>query len=302
MLGSDSMSNFNPVSAEGGMLRAVYSVGIAMAPLLIGVMVIAIIGNVAQVGFYFNPAKLQPNLGALNPVRGWGRLFTARNPIQLLISFAKMIFLGLVAYSAIHTHIGQIIAVQALGFVQIFGLGAMVVYDIALRVGIAMLILCIGDYLYQRWRIEQELKMSKQEVKEEMRRMDGDPKIKMRRRQIAIQQYKKQLAKDVPTADVVVTNPTEFAIALKYDAQAMRAPRVVAKGQGVIAMHIRQLAIAAGIPILERKPLARALFKLVEVGQEIPEQFYSAVAEILAYVYELSGKTKRNLVTSGGLS
>jgi len=302
MLGPDSMSNFNPASAAGGMLRAVYSVGTAMAPLLMGVVLIAVVGNIAQVGFYFNPAKLQPNLGALNPIRGWGRLFSARNPMQLLISFVKMVFLSLVAYSAVHGHIGRIIAVQGLGFVQIFGLGASVIYEIALRVGIAMLILCIADYLYQRWRIEQELKMSKQEVKDEMRRMDGDPKLKMRRRQIAIQQFKKRLAKDVPTADVVVTNPTEFAVALKYDAQAMRAPRVVAKGQGLIALHIRQLAIAAGIPILERKPLARALFKLVDVGQEIPEQFYSAVAEILAYVYELSGKTKRNLVTAGGLS
>jgi flagellar biosynthesis protein FlhB len=183
--------------------------------------------------------------------------------------------------------------VQALTFTQIFGLGTTVVYTIALRVGIAMLVLAIIEYLYQRWRIEKELKMSKQEVKEEMRRMEGDPKIKQRRRQIAVQQLKKRLKKDVPTADVVVTNPTEFAIALKYDAGTMHAPRVVAKGQGLIAQHIREIAIAAGVPILERKPLARALYKLVEVGQEIPEEFYSAVAEILAYVYELSGKMRQ---------
>jgi flagellar biosynthetic protein FlhB len=302
MLGPDSMSNFSAASAGGGMLRAIYLVGISMAPLLIGVVLIAVVGNVAQVGFYFNPAKLQPNLGALNPLRGFGRLFSGRNPMQLLISLVKMVLLSLVAYSAVHSHIGQIMAVQRLSFVQIFGLGATVIYEIALRVGIAMLILCIADYLYQRWRVEQELKMTKQEVKDEMRRMDGDPKIKMRRRQIAIQQFKKRLAKDVPTADVVVTNPTEFAVALKYDVDAMHAPRVIAKGQGVIAMQIRQIAIAAGVPILERKPLARALFKLVEVGQEIPEQFYAAVAEILAYVYELSGKTKRRLITAGGLS
>jgi len=153
--------------------------------------------------------------------------------------------------------------------------------------------LAILEYAYQKWRIEQELKMTKQEVKEEMRRMEGDPKIKQRRRQIALQMLTQRLKKDVPTADVVVTNPTEFAVALKYDADTMHAPRVVAKGQGLIAQRIREIAIASGVPILERKPLARALYKLVEVGQEIPEQFYSAVAEILAYVYELSGRVRK---------
>ena len=159
----------------------------------------------------------------------------------------------------------------------------------------ALLVLAILDYLYQRWQMEQDLKMTKQEVKDEMRSMEGDPKIKQRRRQIAMQIAYQQLKKAVPTADVVVTNPTEFAVALKYDPDAMHAPRVVAKGQGQMAARIRHLAIEAGVPILERKPLARALYKLVEVGQEIPEQFYATVAEILAYVYELSGKKGRRV-------
>ena len=300
MLSPDSLSDLSASSAGGGMLRAVHSVGVAMAPLLLGVVLVAVVGNLAQVGFNFNPARLQPNLGALNPARGLGKIFSGRNPAQLLISLLKMVVLSLVAYSAVHSHLDDIMGVQQLSFGQIFGLGAMLVYSIALRVGAVMLVLSIADYAYQRWRLEQELKMSKQEVKEEMRRMDGDPKIKQRRRQIAIQQFKKRLAKDVPTADVVVTNPTEFAVALKYDAEQMHAPRVIAKGQGLIAQQIRQLAIAAGVPILERKPLARALYKLVEVGQEIPEQFYSAVAEILAYVFELSGKNRRPAVARSG--
>jgi flagellar biosynthetic protein FlhB len=126
-----------------------------------------------------------------------------------------------------------------------------------------------------------------------MKAMDGDPKIKQRRRQIAMQIVTQRFKRDVPTADVVVTNPTEFAIAIKYDEGSMHAPRVVAKGQGYLAMKIREIAIAHGVPILERKPLARALYRLVDIGQEIPEQFYSAVAEILAYVYELSGKLRK---------
>lgn len=293
MLGPNSMSDLTEASASGGLLHAIYSAGALMAPLLLGVVLIAIVGNVAQVGFNFNFTRLTPNLAALNPTRGLGKLFNSRNPQQLLLGILKMTLLSLVAYSAIHGYLTQILAVQSLGFVQIFGLGATVIYSIALRVGIAMLFLAIGDYIFQRWKFEQDLKMSKQEIKEEMRSMEGDPKMKQRRRQVAIQQFKKRLAKTVPTADVVVTNPTEFAVALKYDPKSTGAPRVIAKGQGIIAAHIRQLAIAAGIPILERKPLARALYRMVEVGEEIPEQFYSAVAEILAYVYELTGKVRR---------
>ena len=126
-----------------------------------------------------------------------------------------------------------------------------------------------------------------------MKRMDGDPKIKARRRQIQMQQAMKRIKSTVPTADVIVTNPTHFAIALKYDADNMNAPRVVAKGADFLAFRIREIAVEHGIPIIERPPLARALYRLCEVGQEIPEQFYSVVAEILAYVYELSGKAKR---------
>jgi flagellar biosynthetic protein FlhB len=212
--------------------------------------------------------------------------------MQLGMSVIKMGLLGMVAYSALHNRIADITSVQSLSFLQIFGLGSSLVYSIAMRVGIAMLIIAIIDYSFQRWRHERDLRMSKQDVKEEMRRMDGDPKMKLRRRQVALAIAKRKLKKDVPTADVVVTNPTEFAIALKYDSKTMHAPRVIAKGQGTMAQRIREIAIESGVPILERKPLARALYKLVEVGQEIPEQFYSAVAEILAYVYELSGKSR----------
>jgi len=293
MLSSDSLTDFSSSSATGGALHALYVAGYAVAPLLIAVVIIAAVANVVQVGFILSPQRLQPNLGALNPFRGVGRLFSGRNSVRILMNLAKMALLSMVAYSAIHSRIVLIMGVQQLTFLQIFALGADVIYAIGLRVGAAMLILAILDYAYQRWRHERDLRMTKQEVKDEMRRMDGDPKMKARRRQVALAMLKRRLKKDVPTADVVVTNPTEFAVALKYDAGSMHAPKVIAKGQGAIAQRIREIAIESGVPILERKPLARALYRLVEVGQEIPEQFYAAVAEILAYVYELSGKTKR---------
>jgi flagellar biosynthesis protein FlhB len=256
-------------------------------------MIVVILANIAQVGFLLSPARIQPNLAALNPFRGLSKLLSGRTSgMQLLMNAVKVVLVGLVGYSAIGNRIGQIISVQELTFLQIFSLGAGIVFSIGIRIGVLLFILAIFDYINQRRRIEDSLKMSKQEVKDEMRRMDGDPLIKQRRRQIAIQRLKKKLAKDVPTADVVVTNPTHFAVALKYEQGTMRAPRLVAKGADLMAQRIRELAIEANVPIVERAPLARAIFKMVDVGEEIPEQFYSAVAEILAYVYELNRKVK----------
>ena len=295
----DSLSLRNDHTASAGValaeaLRSLAHVALALAPLLIGVILLVVMANILQVGLGLNFKRLQPDLAALNPLKGLGKMFGhGRSPVQALMAAAKLAALVLVAYSAVGDRLRLIVSAQELTYLQIFALGSQVVYAIGLRVGVALLVLAVIDFAWQKWRLEQQLKMTKQEVKEEMRRMEGDPKIKQRRRQIAMQIAHQRLKKDVPTADVVVTNPTEFAVALKYDSDAMHAPRVVAKGQGLMAQRIREIAIASGVPILERKPLARALFKLVEVGQEIPEELYSAVAEILAYVYELSGKARK---------
>ncbi len=293
MLGVAWLGSVDPRSATDGVVASIYTVCVAMAPLMIGMMLIAVVINIAQVGLQLTPEKLQPNLGALNPLKGAGRLFQGQGLMKLVMGLLKMALVGVTAYSAIHGRMSLILGVERLEFLQIFQVGAEMVYRIGLRVALLLFVLALFDYIWQRYQLEKSLKMSKQEVKDEMRRMDGDPKLKQRRRQIAQQMAQKKLQKDVPTADVVITNPTEYAIALKYDENAMHAPRVVAKGQGVIAKRIRELAIAAGVPILERKPLARALYKVVEVGQEIPEEFYAAIAEILAYVYELTGKVRR---------
>jgi flagellar biosynthetic protein FlhB len=270
-----------------------------MAPIMIGAVVVAVAANVAQVGFTINFDHLAPNLAALNPLSGLGRIFASgRGLAGSAMSVLKLTLVALVAYSAVHNRIAEILSVAQLQFTQIFALGSGLVYAIALRIAVLLLILALIDYIYQRFQMERDLRMTKQEVKEEMRRMEGDPKVKQRRRQIANQLAQKRLKKEVPTADVVLTNPTEFAVALKYDSATMHAPRVVAKGRGLMAARIREIAIEAGIPILERKPLARALYKLVDVGREIPEQFYSAIAEILAYVYSLTGKDRAATVNA----
>lgn len=267
----------------------------AMMPMLIGTILIAIIANWLQVGFHPNLKKIQPKF-PFNPIKGVKRLFGGgRGPVQMGMNILKLVLVTFVAYSAVAGKMSTIIGVANLEPMQIFSLCAGIVYDITLRIGIVLLILAILDFGYQKWKHEQDLKMTKQEVKDEMKRMDGDPKIKQRRRQIQMQQAMKRINTTVPTADVIVTNPTHFAIALKYDKDTMNAPRVVAKGADFLALKIREIAGQHGIPIIERPPLARALYKLCEVGQEIPEQFYSAVAEILAYVYELAGKVRRKV-------
>jgi flagellar biosynthetic protein FlhB len=301
MLGAESLHDLTANGVFVQILGALKLVAVAMAPLMVGVCIVAILINMAQVGLFLSFARLEPKIGALNPFKGLSKMFSGRdNLIHLAMSVVKLFMVGMVAYSAIHGKLPLILSTQQLGFLQIFQLGAGVVYSIGIRIGTVLLILAIIDYGYQKWKTEQQLKMSKQDVKEEMKRMEGDPQIKNRRRQIAMQRIAQAIKKNVPTADVIVTNPTEFAVALKYDAGLMHAPRVVAKGTDLMALRIREIAIESGIPILERPPLARALYRLVDVGQEIPEQFYSAVAEILAYVYELSGKAKekRHLVST----
>ena len=299
MLSEKSLSQVNANTATNHLVGELIPVAVSMLPLFGGLIVLAIVVNVAQVGFRITPDKLMPNFGALNPIRGLGSLFKPQSIMRLVMGVLKMMLVAIVSYSAIHSRLNQIIGVENLSFEQMFWMGGEVIYSIGLRVGLLLLVLALLDYIWQKFEFEKNLRMTKQEIKEEMRNMEGDPKIKMRRRQIAQQMAQKKLKKDVPTADVVITNPTEFAVALKYDTDSMRAPRVIAKGRDLIAKRIRELAIEAGVPILERKPLARALYKLVEVGQEIPVEFYSAVAEILAYVYELTGKVRRAKAAMG---
>jgi flagellar biosynthetic protein FlhB len=301
MLSEKSLAKLTTADLGNTLGRSLYGLGLSMMPLLIGMMLIAIVVNLAQSGLNLNFGRVAFNFGALNPTRGFGRLFGGgQGFVKLGMSLLKLSLVGLMAYSAIHGRIGQIVLAQELGFKQIFGMAADILFSIAVRIGVLLFVIAILDYLWQRHRIEQSLKMTKQEVKDEMKSMEGDPRMKARRRQIAIARLKEQLKNDVPKADVVVTNPTEFAVALRYDPDSMNAPKVVAKGQGYIAARLREIAIANGIPILERKPLARALYKMCNVGQEVPEQYFSAIAEILAYVYELNGRFKQKHFAKAG--
>lgn len=258
-------------------------------PLLLGVAAVALVVTVAQVGFMVTSKPLTPNFGKLSPIKGMANLFNARGGIRLIMSLAKVAVIGGLATLVIVNDMDYILHLGELTPMQAFGGACELVYALALKLAALLLVLAIMDYAFQKWQHERDLRMSKHDIKEEMKRMEGDPMVKQRRARVAKQLAMQRLAQAVPGADVIVTNPTHFAIALQYDGKSMRAPKVIGKGADFMAMRIRQIASLHGIPIIERKELARALYKSVDVGQEVPPEHYAAIAEILAYVYRLSG-------------
>jgi flagellar biosynthetic protein FlhB len=291
----DGLSLGGPTGwARLDLAAVVSSVGVLMlaaaGPILVGLVVVGVCSNLLQVGFLFTTHPLQLKLDRLNPSNGVKRLFTTRTLVQLFMNVLKLTVVTAAAYSVVADRKGQILLALDIGPWQQIVVLSNVLYDVGLRLAAVLLVLALIDYLWHRYKHEQDLKMTREEVKEELRRMEGDPIVRQRRRRMQFAAAMQRIKSTVPKADVVVTNPTEFAVALKYDVEEMRAPTVVAKGRNLLAQRIREIAIASGVPIVERPPLARALFKMVQVGQEIPEQFYKAVAEVLAYVYELSGR------------
>jgi flagellar biosynthesis protein FlhB len=251
----------------------------------------AILVNVLQIGFLFLPANAAPDIARLDPLRGLGRIFSMSNVVRLVFSIFKLGIIATVAFLSIYQQRHAILDMTSLEAPQIAIFLLQLLFGTAMKIAIALLILAIFDYGFQRWKYEQDIKMTPQEVREEMRNLEGDPQIIARRRVVQRQLVSARLASAVPKADVVITNPTELAVAIQYEPETMAAPIVVAKGAGMVAERIRRLALEHNIPIVEKKPLAQALFKEVEINHPIPPERYTAVAEVLAYVYQLQGKT-----------
>jgi flagellar biosynthetic protein FlhB len=261
-----------------------------IAPLALGIFALCALAIIAQIGFLLTVKPITPSLNKLSPIKGFKQIFSLKAMMRLVMSMAKVAIVIAIVAVSIYLDLDRIAALAALETAPALAAGASLVYWIALRIALVLLLLGVIDFFYQRWQTERELRMSKQEVKEEFKRMEGDPLVKQRRTKVARQLIMQRLGQAVPQADVVVTNPTHFAVALSYDGDSMNAPKVVAKGADYLALRIRQLAALHSVPIVERKELARSLYRTVEVGQEIPPQFYSAVAEILAYVYRLNNR------------
>ncbi len=254
-------------------------------------LIVAVGANLAQVGLLWLPNKLGFDFSRLDPIKGFGRIFSMQSVMRLLMGIVKIVICAIVAYYAVKNEIGTIINLTTLEEPQICTYLAQTLLWIALKVAVALAIISIIDYIYQKWKHEQDLRMTTEELRQEMKNMMGDPQIVSKRRQIQREMASKERsARGTPDADVVVTNPTHLAVAIKYDPDTMEAPVVVAKGADYLAQQIRQIALEHGIPILERKPLAWSLFEKVRIGQAIFDEHYKAVAEVLAWVHRFKRK------------
>ena len=255
-------------------------------PVMFAIMLIGLAINFFQVGLNFNTESIEFKLDKLNPINGFGRIFSKRSLVELAKSFFKILVIGFFLYRFIHE---QILAMPQFMFFDLttsLALVAEIIFQMAFIVIGVIMIMALMDYGYQKWQTTQDLKMTKQEVKDEMKQSEGDPQIKGKIRQKQRQMAMARMMKEVPKADVIVTNPTHYAIALSYQ-QGMSAPLVVAKGQDLVAQRIKEIAREARVPIIENKPLARAIYAAVQIGDAIPQELYQAVAEVLAYVYRL---------------
>jgi flagellar biosynthetic protein FlhB len=237
-----------------------------LIPIFLPIVAAAVVANIAQVGFEMHGQPLQPKLSKLNPISGMKKFVSLKSMVELVKSMFKIVIVGGVAYVIVEKEMHYFPSLMVLIF------------------------LAALDYVYQRWQHEKSLKMTKQEVKDERKQTEGDPKIKARIRSIQLEMAQRRMMEAIPEADVVITNPTHLALAIKFDAKEMIAPTVLAKGSGFIAERIKEVAREHNVPIIEDKPLAQAMFKLVEIGDFIPIELYRAVAEVLAYVYRLKGQ------------
>ncbi|MGZ0049739.1 flagellar biosynthesis protein FlhB [Brevibacillus gelatini] len=263
-----------------------------VGPVLGMVFLIAFAVNYLQVGWKISTETLQIKLEKLDPIKGAKRIFSMRSLVELLKSLLKISACMYVAYVILWNAKEQITQLSLLPLGSILSFTASEVTSLGIYIGLLLFILAILDYVYQRYEHEKNLRMSKQDIKDEHKQSEGDPlikgKIRERQRSMAL----RRMMQELPKADVIITNPTHFAVAIRYDASAMSAPTVIAKGQDYLALKIREIAKKHRIVTMENKPLARALYSKVEIGQQIPEEMFKAVAEVLAYVYKLQGKVK----------
>lgn len=284
---SDFGNTLTPEQLGGAVRELLMPPAIAFVPVLVLILVIVVLAHVMQVGIVWTTQPLMPKLERLSPIKGLGNLFGQRNLVRSLLSILKLIIVCWVGISYMTSAMDQVASLPVLDAKM--GFATIATLCIKLLAWLLTLLLCLGvaDYLYQRWQHTEDLRMTKQEVQDERRSMEGDPLVKGRRMRMMRQIAMQQIGQNVPKANVIVTNPTHFSVAIEYDDATMVAPRVVAKGVDFMAMRIRQVGAVHQIPIVERPPLARALYYQVEVGQEIPSDLYQAVAELLAYVYRL---------------
>lgn len=272
------------------LLQSLLDIGLIIAPFLVLGFVIAFFSNSLQFKYQVTTKPLMPKFDKLNPMSGFKRMFSMNTLIELLKSIVKVVAIGYISYSVLVEHVGELFLLYDMSVKQ----GILLMYDIILelllKICLLFSVLAAADFMYQKWKFKEDNKMTKQEVKDEFKNQEGDPKVKGQQRQRMQQASMRRMMAAIPEADVVITNPTHFAVALSYESGRGQAPVVVAKGADFLAGRIKEIAKENAVEIVENKPLARMLYYNVELGAEIPPELYQAVAEVLAYVYQLKNK------------
>lgn len=266
-------------------------VAVTVMPICLIAVFLGVIPTVAQTRGLFTMKALQPKFSRLNPLSGIKKLFSLQSVVGILKGLIEVIIIGVVIYNEIRDRLPKFVALMNTGVMQGITYAALTIFDMVMLICIMLVFVAAADFLFQWWQFEKKLKMSKQEVKEEFKQMEGDPQIKSKIKQRQQQMAAQRMMHDVPTADVVVRNPTHYAVALKYDQDKNNAPQVVAKGKDFLAQRIVAIAEENDVYTIEDPPLARSLYSMVDVGREIPAELYNAVAEVLTVVYKEKNKT-----------
>lgn len=269
-----------------------YKLVILTAPLFLISLVIGVSSQVLQTGLLQIEDALTPNIEKLNPLNSLGRIFSLKGVIELFKSTLKLSVIVFIMYSLLKSEIRQIPYLSGFSIEQLFAYLGSILYKLLIGTGLFMLILAVADYFFQKWQLEKEMMMTKQEIKEEHKSRDGDPLIKARIRKVQKEIANRKMMTAIPKADVVITNPTHIAVVIKYS-DKLPAPQLVAKGADFMAEKIKEIARQNQIPIIENKPLARTIFKTMKVGQIIPRELFVAVAEVLSYVFRLRRKKRK---------
>ena len=271
-------------------LHLTWELGKTLVPVLGLVMLAGIVVQMGQIGFLYLPQKLALDIQRINPLSNAGRIFSMANSVHLGFGLLKIGLVCAVAAWSLWGERERLMTLMDQSSAEIAAYLFSVLYWTCLKIGCALLALALFDYGFLFWKHESDLRMTTQEMREELKSQQGDPQLAARRKAVQRQLVMGRLSTTIPKADVIVTNPTELAVALQYDPEKMAAPIVLAKGAGVLAQRIRRLALESGIPIVERKELARALYQHVDINHPVPAEQYAAVAEVVKYVYQLKGK------------
>ena len=270
--------------------HALLQIIIIIAPIFIVGFLVALISDLIQVKWKPTSKPLMPKLSKLNPIKGFQKILSPNSLVELVKSLIKIFIIGYISYSFLKKEVTTIFWFYDMEIMPVLGVILKVVTDLGIRISAIYMVFAAADFAYQKWKFKEDMKMTKQEVKEEYKNQEGDPQIKSKIRQKMMEASRRRMMQELPKADVVITNPTHYAVAIKYDPSQSDAPIVIAKGQDSLAMKIKEIAKEHKVEIVENKPLARMLFANVEVGEMVPPELYQAVAEVLAFVYHLQGK------------